>query len=90
MRPLLQGKKVKVWSSPFLRCIQTAAGAAVGLGQDSVDIEIDELLSEVQMSGYYNDNCRVEDLIINRRDKQEFGSRYLQKYLKHSLEIDLK
>lgn len=54
----MKDRQVTVWSSPYLRCLQTAM-------HYSNDIRVSELLGEYQLSGYYNENCKIEDLLVH-------------------------
>lgn len=69
----LQKDQVKFWSSPYLRCIQTAAGIANSMVNvpHTSEIVISEVLGEFQMAGYCNDTARVHDLIVNQKEKQQ-------------------
>lgn len=84
--------EVKLWSSPYLRCLQTGCGVFNALNELLGEtkpkvINITEYLAEAQMSGYYNDTARMDDLFINRSIKtdpqlQNFMQERIYKFLK--------
>ncbi len=52
------------YSSPYVRCLQTAAGVLNGLGLNK-EIVVREELSEFQL-GNNGDNLRIDDLVVNK------------------------
>ena len=67
---------VKVWSSPYVRCIQTAFQANL-----SDQIHIDEQLCEYQAAGWYNCNASTDLLMVNKyAQNQEFSQKWLYRF----------
>ena len=48
-------------------------------------INVNEYLCEYQMSGYYNNTCRVENLLVN--SKSDFKDKYISKFTGHQPNI---
>ena len=56
---------VKLYSSPYLRCVQTSERVLKGLSKDNQEIHVREELSEYQ-SGEHSLRAKIEHLVINR------------------------
>lgn len=57
--------ELKLYSSPYLRCLQTMEGVIRGLDyQESKEVTVREELSEMQI-GSYGDSAKIDDLVIN-------------------------
>jgi hypothetical protein len=59
--------------------LQTAAGVVKGLGRQQ-EIIVREELCEFQI-GSNGDNCRIDDLVINKYHSDEEKAEFLKEYL---------
>ncbi|CDW87232.1 iq calmodulin-binding motif family protein [Stylonychia lemnae] len=77
---------VKVYSSPYLRCLQTSDQVIKGLTdeKENIDIVVREQLSELQIGGY-NHMMKIDDLTINQTNPHE---EFLKQYLTPSTVIN--
>ena len=69
---------VKMISSPYVRCLQTAEGIFRGMEESIKKITVREELSEMQI-GSYNNEAQISDLVVNQflGNEENFLKEYL-------------
>jgi broad specificity phosphatase PhoE len=69
---------IKVFSSPFLRCVQTASGICQGLGFKIPEITLDDRLGEFMMKSWFQSVERpLAHLTLNHVKNSTFQRKYL-------------